>query len=56
VCADIKVVRSLDTVYGLDDAAVEAAQQWRFTPGTLQGKPVKVLVTLELSFTVRDRK
>ena len=26
---------------------------WRFAPGTRQGQPVPVLVTIELSFTLR---
>ena len=49
----IEVTRSLDTKYGLDDAAVAAARQWEFKPGTKDGKPVPVEVTLELTFTLR---
>ena len=33
--------------------AVEAAKQWRFTPGKRLGQPVPVLVTIELTFTLR---
>jgi TonB family protein len=50
----VAVVRSLDSVYGLDQKAVEAASQWRFKPGTRDGKPVAVAVTLECTFTLRD--
>ena len=50
---DVKVVRSLDRTFGLDDEAVRAAQQWRFAPGTRFGEPVAVLVTIELTFTLR---
>jgi TonB family protein len=49
----VQVVRSLDTVFGLDQEAVKAARQWRFAPGTRMGQPVAVLVTIELTFTLR---
>jgi TonB family protein len=50
----VEITRSLDTVYGLDDAAVYAARQWRFEPGRVDGKPVPVEVTLEFTFTLRN--
>jgi periplasmic protein TonB len=46
----VHVVRSLDP--GLDDEAVIAARQWRFEPGRLGGRPVDVLVTLLLDFSL----
>jgi protein TonB len=46
----VRVLRSLDAVDGLDDNAVAAARQTTFTPGTLNGQPVAVLTTLELTF------
>jgi len=49
----VQVVRSLDTVFGLDQEAMKAAKQWRFAPGTRFGQPVPVLVTIELTFTLR---
>ena len=49
----VEVTRSLDTKYGLDEAAVAAARQWEFKPGTKDGKPVPVGVTLELTFTLK---
>jgi TonB family protein len=49
----VQVVRSLDTVFGLDQEAIKAAKQWRFAPGTRLGQPVSVLVTIELTFTLR---
>ena len=50
---DVRVVGSLDKTYGLDEQAVEAAKKWRFKPGTKDGKPVPVLIHLEMSFALR---
>ncbi|HYE86813.1 MAG TPA: M56 family metallopeptidase [Vicinamibacterales bacterium] len=51
--AEVKVTRSLDKEYGLDDQAIAAARQWKFRPGRKDGKPVAVEITLELTFTLR---
>ena len=48
-----RVVRSLDGVFGLDQAAVRAANQWVFRPATMDGQPVALAVTIELVFTLR---
>ena len=50
---ECQIVRSLDSSFGLDQKAVEAARQWRFVPGKRLGQPVPVLVTIELTFTLR---
>lgn len=50
---DVQVVRSLDPTFGLDQEAVKAAKQWLFRPGMRMGEPVSVLVTIELTFTLR---
>jgi protein TonB len=50
---NIKVVRSLDATFGLDQEALKAARQWQFAPGTRFGQPVSVLVTIEIAFTLR---
>ena len=50
---EVKVTESLDTEYGLDTQAIEAARQWLFKPGTKDGKPVAVRVTLEMTFTLK---
>ena len=50
---DIEVTRSLDDEYGLDQEAIKAAKQWKFKPGTKDGKPVAVVVTIELTFTLK---
>lgn len=47
---DVTVVQSLDTQYGLDTQAVGAAKQWQFNPGTKDGVPVAVRVTIEMTF------
>ena len=51
---EVRVIRSLDKKYGLDDEAVKAAKQWQFEPGRKDGKPVAVLVTIELTFTMKE--
>jgi protein TonB len=50
---NMKVVRSLDAAFGLDQEAMKAARQWQFAPGTRFGQPVPVLVTIEIAFTLR---
>lgn len=47
------VVRSLDSVFGLDEEALKTVRLWRFIPGTLAGRAVPVLVQIELTFTLR---
>ncbi len=49
----VEVAKSLDSSFGLDQEAVKAAKQWRFRPGTRLGEPVPVLITIELTFTLR---
>jgi protein TonB len=50
---DVRIVRSLDKVYGLDQEAIKAARQWVFRPATdRDGKPVPIIVLLELTFTI----
>lgn len=51
--SDIKVTRSLDKEYGLDQAAIDAARQWKFKPGRKDEKPVAVRITIELTFTLK---
>jgi len=53
VCSTIKVVRSLDGELGLDQQAILALFQWRFLPGRKDGQPVRVLVTVEMNFTLK---
>ncbi len=50
----VDVIKSLDEVHGLDDAARDAASRWTFEPGTKDGTPVPVIITLEMTFTLKD--
>jgi TonB family protein len=53
---DLRVSRSLDKVYGLDDEAIGAARQWVFSPALLAGRPVPMLVTLQMEFRLDSTK
>ena len=48
--AHLRIVRSLDPE--LDQLALDAVAQWKFEPGKLSGRPVSVLVTVVLDFTI----
>ena len=50
---DVRITRSLDPVFGLDEEAIKAARQWLFEPGTRFGEPVAILVNLALDFNLR---
>ena len=47
----IKVLRSVPL---LDNAAITAVQQWRYTPTLLNGVPVSVLMTITVNFTLQE--
>jgi TonB family protein len=48
---DVKVIRSLSP--DLDAEAISAAKRWQFEPGRKDGKPVPVVVAIELTFTLK---
>ena len=50
---EVRVTRSLDPIFCLDQEAIKAAKMWRFRPGMRQGDPVPVIITIELTFTLR---
>lgn len=52
--SEARVFRALDPE--LDEQALKAVRQWKFVPGVMNGKPVPVLVNIEMSFTLRTRK
>ena len=47
---DITLVSPLG--FGLDERAQAAIEQWRFKPGTKDGKPVKIRATVQVNFRV----
>jgi protein TonB len=47
---NVTVLRSVPL---LDDAAIVAVQQWEYTPTTLNGSPVAVLMTVTVNFQLR---
>jgi TonB family protein len=49
----VRITRSLDPVFGLDQEAITAVKQWRFRPGLRRGQAVPVLVVIEMTFTLR---
>jgi TonB family protein len=48
---DVKVLRGLGA--GLNERAVEAVRQWRFSPARRQGAPVDVIVEVAVDFRLR---
>jgi TonB family protein len=50
---EARVIQSLDGPTGLDDQALGAAREWVFEPGTLDDRPVSVIVTFVLNFNLR---
>jgi TonB family protein len=50
---NMKILKSLDHTFGLDEEALKTVRQWRFQPGMLAGRAVPVLIEVELAFTLR---
>ena len=48
---DVKVLDGLG--YGLDERAIAAVRQWKFSPATLHGKVVDVVVEVSMEFRLR---
>ncbi len=46
----IRVVKGLGS--GLDEAAVEAVQKYKFAPATMNGQPVVVDLYIEVNFKI----
>lgn len=39
--------------HGLDDAALDAVKRWRFRPAAIAGQPTPIVVTIEMTFTLK---
>lgn len=50
---EVRVTRSLDREFGLDEQAVRAVRKWQFEPGHKNGVAVAVLVDIEMTFALR---
>ncbi|HXV74769.1 MAG TPA: energy transducer TonB [Candidatus Polarisedimenticolaceae bacterium] len=48
--SDLVVVRCSHPRLGFEEAAVDAVRQWRYTPATLDGRPVSVYFTVLVDF------
>ena len=57
IAEDGKVIDAmvLRSVPGLDEAALAAVKQWVYEPMTIKGKPVKVIFTVTVRFTLKER-
>jgi periplasmic protein TonB len=50
---NIQVLESLGM--GLDELAVERIRQWKFEPAMREGKPVRVMMPVEINFSLGKR-
>jgi len=50
----VEAVQVLRSIPLLDEAALEAVRQWKFTPTLLNGVPVPVMMTMTVNFTLQQ--
>jgi protein TonB len=50
---DARVLRSIPL---LDEAALDAVRQWRFTPTLLNGQAVPIMMTMTVNFTLDGKR
>ncbi|MGZ5447147.1 MAG: energy transducer TonB [Thermoanaerobaculia bacterium] len=48
VARDLEIVKTPHPAPG--EVSVEAAKQWRFSPGTLRGRPVETIFFIQMRF------
>jgi protein TonB len=48
--ADARIIRSVPM---LDQAALDAVRQWKYAPTLLNGKPVAVVMTVNVTFAMQ---
>ncbi len=53
---NITVKEGIPGYPAFDDKAIEAVKQWRFRPGTRDGRPVAATVMIPLEFSLDDKK
>ncbi len=51
---DVEVLKTENPVF--NQAALDAAKEYRFTPAEIKGKPVSVWVTIPFKFRLADKK
>jgi TonB family protein len=50
---NIQVLQGLGM--GMDEQAAERIRQWKFEPATRDGKPIRVMMPVEINFSLRER-
>ncbi len=53
IITEIRVIKSLDRAFGLDEEAMRTARQWLFRPARLKGEAVPMLVVIVMEFSLR---
>jgi protein TonB len=50
---EVRIIRSLDRSFGLDQQAISAVKRWRFRPARRLGTAIPMFVSIELTFSLR---
>lgn len=49
---NIRVVKSLDRVFGLDEAAIETVKRWRYEPARRNGEAIAITMMVTVTFSL----